>query len=275
MKKKISVIILSLVILVCCTVTAFAAVPEIVYESSYSADTGLVSVKVYIKNAVGTQSGDFNVVFDKEMFRYESAEKADGKAMIECGLSVYKDNVCTASFLFADSCTKSDVDSEGNLQIAVFTFKPVAENYDINDFYLNAGSFEYNDMMIQEQINSQGNEEHASDIIQIVVPTAANNNNNNDGNNDNDQQNQSSSSQSSSSSGSKWYIYVIFGVIAVAAIAGIAFVAVKNSHNETPQENGSEAGEETAQAEEQKDDDTQIKSSQEADAPEENQENKD
>lgn len=274
MKKKISVIILSLVILVCCTVTAFAAVPEIVYESSYSADTGLVSVKVYIKNAVGTQSGDFNVVFDKEMFRYESAEKADGKAMIECGLSVYKDNVCTASFLFADSCTKSDVDSQGNLQIAVFTFKPVAENYDINDFYLNAGSFEYNDMMIQEQINSQGNEEHASDIIQIVVPTAANNNNN-DGNNDNDQQNQSSSSQSSSSSGSKWYIYVIFGVIAVGAIAGIAFVAVKNSHNETPQENGSEAGEETAQAEEQKDDDTQIKSSQEADAPEENQENKD
>lgn len=228
MKKKSAALILVFLMILGTAFTAFAATPQIVYESSYDGDSGLVTLTVYIKNAVGTQSGDFDIVFDKNMFEYKSSEKAQGSAMIECGLSVLKDNICTASFLFSDACTENDLDADGNLQIAEYTFKPLTENYDINDFYLHARSFEYNDEMIEEQINSQGNEEHASDLLEVLVPTV---------NNGNNQQNQSSDSQSASSnSGNKWYIYVIFGVVAVAAVAGIAFVAVKNSHNENSEE---------------------------------------
>ena len=227
MKKRIIALTAALALFASFAFTAYAATPEIIYESSYDADTNLVAVDIYVKNALGTESADLSLAFDSEMFEYDSnTEYSGSEAMIISGLVPGDNGLCTCSFVFSESCVESDLDENGNLQLVQFKFKPLGENFDINDFTLWATSYDIIDgRSILNSIKMQGDEKkRAEHTMQVTIK---NNANNADGNNANADGNDGVSDSSSSES-SKWYIYVVSGVLAVAAIAGIALIAVKS-----------------------------------------------
>ena len=231
MKKRIIALTAALALIASFAFTAHAATPEIIYESSYDADTNLVAVDIYVKNALGTESADLSLAFDSEMFEYDSnTEYSDSEAMIISGLVPGDNGLCTCSFVFSESCAESDLDENGNLQLVQFKFKPLGEDFDINDFTLWATSYDIKDVgSILNSIKMQGDEKKRAEHTMQV--TTKNNANNADGNNANADGNDGVSDSSSSES-SKWYIYVVSGVLAVAAIAGIALIAVKSGKGE-------------------------------------------
>ena len=233
MKRKIFAALLVFVLMFTSAVTAFAAAPEVAYDASYNDDTKLVTVSVYVKNAVGTESADLCLAIDPAMFEFQEADESrtGNISMIVADKSPLEEGLCTCSFVFKEACLESDLDENGNLQLATYTFKPLGERFDINDFCLWAGSFDVADQGdVADSIGVQGDKFKRDDHTRVVTVYE----------NANNHQNSSNSSEKSS----KWYVYVIAGVLAVIAIVGIALIAVKSGHDDSDEEetDGSSGG---------------------------------
>ncbi len=235
MRRKLFVIMLTAVMLVSASITVFAATPELFYDSAFDDETGMVTVSIYIKNAVGTQSADLNLAYDPAVYEYQSSESiGESQAMIAEGKAISEDGLCTCSLVFAESCQESDLDADGNLALAKYVFKPKSENYDINGFTFWASSFDSDDGGdIAGSINVVGDAKRKdSHNVAVTVPNVQNNNTEND----------------SSKKSSKWYVYLIVGVLAVAAIVGIALIAIKAGRggNESDEEDSDSSEDEAS-----------------------------
>ncbi len=235
MKKRIITLIMAIAIIFTVSVTASAAAPEIGLESSYNAETGLVTVKVYINNALGLQSADLNLGFSEDMYKFSEYTAAETSGcMIVGGYIESTPGLCTGSVIFTEKCVEADLDSNGVLNIATYTFKPVNEEYDINEFCLWASSFDVNDVSVVKSVKAVGNTMLQEDKTEDVTLKKT------------EQQADDAQEKTTKKSGtantqadlnSKWYVYLIAGVLAVGAIAGIAFVAIKSGHNNEEAEN--------------------------------------
>ncbi len=215
MKKKFGVIIIAVVLLIGGMVTSFASDYGIAYDSSYDADTNLVSVSVYITNAVGVQSGSVFLTYDMDMYEYEDTEEATGSSvMLAAGQTIDDESLLSCAFMFANQCTESDCDEDGNLQLATYSFTPLTEDFDLDDFYLQVGSFDVDDVDIRDEIEAQGNAEHEQDENDIIVSY------------------DTGSDSSDDDSGTKWYVYVIVAVIAVAVVACVVVLVVRSNRME-------------------------------------------
>lgn len=226
--KKIVTIAIAFMMLFAVSVTASAETAEIGFDSSYNADTGYVTVSIYIDNAVGLQSADLSVAFVPEMYEFESYETANiSGGMIVAGYVETTPGLCSCSVIFTDKCVESDLDSNGRLELATYTFKPVKDEYDINEFCLWASSFDVNDVSVLKTIKAQGNtilQEDRTDAVTLRQDVAVNTT---------AETTKKGTQAASGDITSKWYVYVIAGVLAVGAIAGIALVAIKNGQNES------------------------------------------
>ena len=234
MKKTVVSLFVAIAMLFAVSVTAFAEVPEICLESSYDAQANLVSVKIYINNALGLQSADLNLGFSEEMYEFEEYSAAETSGfMLVGGSAEGYEGLCTVSVIFTEKCVESDLDSDGKLNIATFTFKPVNDSYDINEFCLWASSFDVNDIDVVKTVKSVGNtvlQEDKTDAVTLKQTQAQ------DGNDQEKTTKQSGTANTNADLNSKWYVYLIAGVLAVGAIAGIAFVAIKSNHNDEESE---------------------------------------
>lgn len=210
MKKTIISILLLIVMLCSISTTAFAISTEVLFESSYDADTGLVSVSLYITNPIGLESADLKLAYDPDMYSYvDFTDDHTGSATVVAGKSVVEDGLCTCSLIFMESCAKEDLDEDGKLPLATYQFKPLKDEYDIDDFCSWATSFQLSGYNVVNDVNVHGNENLKVGHTYVVTV-------------------QSDNSSKNSGLGSKWYIYVIAAVLAVGAIVGIAIIAVKN-----------------------------------------------
>lgn len=233
MKQRILSLILAVMMIFAVALTSSAQeAPVLIFESSYNAETNLVSVSVYIDNAVGLQGTDLNLGYDPEMYEYEDSVFADiNSGLIMGGDITETPGLCTCSVVFLNECTDADLDADGRLSLATFTFKPLSDAYDINEFYLWANSYMVGDTDIVQTVTAQGNKLLSEDKTdEVTMPSTTKG-----------ADETTTKKETEGVSGdvtTKWYVYLIAGVLAVGAIAGIAFVAIKSSHNE---ENGEEA----------------------------------
>lgn len=237
--KKILVTLISVIMLFSVSVIASAEDVAIGYDSSYNADNGMVYVSVYVENAIGVQAVDLNLGFDEAMYSfedYETEEIADG--MIIAAYIERIPGLATCSVIFTEQCVESDLAENGRLELATFIFKPVGENYDINEFYLWTSCLQIDDKDIFAQVEGKGNDSLQEDKTELVTspPTKASDNKDSDN---------KGTDGISGSLTSKWYVYVIAGVLAIGAIAGIAMVAIKSNHNEEEKPQEDEAQENT------------------------------
>lgn len=235
MKKRIITFVVAIAMLFAVPITASAANPELGLESSYNAETGLVSVLVYINNAVGLQAADLCLGFSEDMYEfveYKSSTDSD-ECMIIGGYIEDTPGLCTCSVIFTEKCLESDLDSNGRLNLATYTFKPVDNEYDINEFCLWASSFNLNDVNIVKTVKALGNtmlQEDKTDSVTLKSTTQK-------ADDAQEKTTKKGTANTSTEINSKWYVYLIAGVLAVGAIAGIAFVAIKSSHNENSEKN--------------------------------------
>lgn len=238
MKRRICAAVLAVIMIFGMIVTGYAQTYKLSYDSSYNADSDTVSVTLYVESPGAVQSADFNLAFDPEVLEYVDCDdsKATANAMVAAGKSVLEEGLAVCSLMFVDACTDADLDENGNLMLVTFTFKPLTEDYDIDNFCFWAGSYSVNDVDVVDMIAPVGSTQlKTSHTAAVTVKatastsattTAANGENNADGN-----VMTPSSSSSSSSGGTKWYVYVIASVLAIGAVAGIAFIAIKNNHD--------------------------------------------
>ncbi len=232
MKKKLIVMLVAVMMLFSTSVVASAADVSIGYESSYNANDGFVYVTVYVDNAIGVQAADLNLGFDEAMYSfddYETTEISDG--MIIASYIERIPGLATCSVIFTEKCIESDLNENGRLELVTFTFKPVDDNYDINEFYLWTSCLQLNDKDIYQQVAGVGNDTLQEDKTELVTSPPTN------ASADKETTKKGTAGVSGNLS-SKWYVYVIAGVLAIGAIAGIAMVAIKSNHNEDekPQE---------------------------------------
>ena len=119
----------------------------------------------------------------------------------------------------------ADLDENGNLMLATFNFRPLTEEYDIENFCMWATSYSINGTDIVAAVTPVGNSALKTNHTAVVTvsPTTS-----------------PSSVKKDSEGSSKWYIYVIASVVAVGAVAGIAVIAIKNNQeqdDEKPESN--------------------------------------
>ena len=211
MRKKLLSVLLAVMMLFSVSLTAFAASPAVQFTSSYNADTGLVSVSVFVTDAVGLEAADLSIAFNTDEYSFEDY-KTDfqGSAMIAAGKSIMEDGLCTCSFVFTESCQEEELDENGNLPLVTYQFKPLSDKYDIDNFCVWATSFQHSGADMLNSIKPYGNENLKVGHTYVVTTKTT------------------ATAETSSGSGSKWYIYVIAAVLAVGAVVGIAVIAVKN-----------------------------------------------
>ncbi len=226
--KRIVTIAIAFIMLFAVSVTVSAENAEIGYDSSYNAETGYVTVTIYINNPLGLQSADLSIGFDTQMYEYVDYETLNiGSGMIVAGYVENTPGLCSCSVIFTEKCAEEDLNSKGRLDLATYTFKPVNDEYDINEFCLWATSFDVNDVSVLKTVKAQGNtklQEDKTDTVTLRQDSV---------NNTTAETTKKGTESASGDITSKWYVYVIAGVLAVGAIAGIAFVAIKNGQNES------------------------------------------
>lgn len=240
MKKRIITLMLAVAMLFAVSVTASAADAEIGFDASYNAETGLVSVLIYIDNAKGLQSADLNLGYDPEMYEFEKDEPVEMEdGMIMTANIERIPGLCTCAIIFTEECEEKDLDSNGRLNLATYTFKPINDEYDINEFCLWASSFDINDVRLNDSLPAKGNTKLQEDKTEEVTFKGELPQNNTE---------KTTNKGTQSASGditSKWYVYLIAGVLAVGAIAGIAFVAMKNGHSDEAHDEAEEKKEDS------------------------------
>lgn len=239
MKRIICALMLAIITVASVTVTGFAASNKPVFESSYDANSNTVSVKLYIENPGALESADFCLAFNSDVFEYVDCteESISENVMIIAGQATTEKGLATCSLIFTESCKDTDLNDEGNLVLATFKFKPLTEEYDINDFYLWADSYSVAGTNISSSVEAMGNATLKSGHTSLVTTpnyktndTTTKSDDKNNKKDDNANNNSNSSSSSSNSNGRKWYVYVITGVVVVCAVGGIAMIAIKNNH---------------------------------------------
>lgn len=239
MKKRITAVVLAVVMLFAGGVFASAAGQTIGFESSYNADTGFVSVSLYIDNAKGVQAADLCIGFDEGMYTFDHVDVlATGEAI--AGKSILAQGLVTCSLMVTEEVGDESLDENGRYSLAVYYFKPVGENYDIEEFFLWAKSFQVNDVDIYESINTQGNSVLMEDRSQDVTSPLGEQN---QAANNTETTTKKNTQGVNGNLSSKWYVYVIGAVLAIGAIAGIAMVVLKSNHNEEEQAQNDEKDE--------------------------------
>lgn len=215
--KKVFCLILTLLFIVVLGVVSFAVDdPELIFESSYNADTNQVSVLVFVENPGAVSSADLRMGYDQNVYEFTESEdnQTISDMMVMSGQAVIKDGLVCTSLLFTDACEESFL-TDNRLYVTTFIFTPLTEDYDINDFCLWAYSFEVDDNDIAKSIDYIGNGS-LKDGKAAPVTVADIGDSSSDQNTLND----------------KWYVYVIAVVAGVAIVAGVAVFAVKSGDNE-------------------------------------------
>lgn len=263
MKKRIFAALTALVMLIGCSVSVFAASATLACDASYNADSNIVSVKIYIKDPGALEAADLSLAFDPDVYEYVECDESElsENAMVVTGKSIVEDGLATCSVIFMEACAQEDLNDEGDLMLVTFNFKPLTEDYDINDFCLWAESYSVGDVDIASSVSPVGavalksGHTAAATVYKTATTSATTtkaadeNNNGNEAANDNAANNNaandnaaennanSASSSTASKSGTKWYVYVIAGVLGVGAVAGIAMIAIKSNHDDGDEKN--------------------------------------
>lgn len=222
MKKKIFTLLFAVVMLLSFSVTVFADSRTLICESSYDADTNTVSVVLSIEDPDALEAADFCLAFNPDVYEYidyDDSEATDN-AMVVAGTSSLEPGLATCSLIFTEACEDSDLNADGNLSLVTFHFKPLTEEYNIDDFCFWATSYSVKGKDVVDKVDAVGNTQLKSDHTAVVTVSPT-----------------TSASSLSSGNGTKWYVYVIAGVLAVGAVAGIAFVAIRNNQEENSLEN--------------------------------------
>ena len=162
MKRKLVTIAMAFIMVFIMAITVSADNAELGFDSSYNAETGLVVVSVYIDNAQGLQAADLSLGFDTQMYEYKDFEAADiADGMIVAGSVEGTPGLCSCSIIFTEKCVDADLDANGRLQLATYTFKPVNEEYDLNEFCFWASSFDADDADVLKTVKAKGNEKQS------------------------------------------------------------------------------------------------------------------
>ncbi len=238
MKKRIITALLAVIMIFSAAITVSAANQTIGYESSYDAGTDIVTVTVFVNNAVGLQSADLCLGYDGTMYEFQESVFYDiGEGLAEGGKSVVYDDLVTACIVYTNECTAEDADENGRLTIVSYKFKPLTENYDIDYFYLWTDGFVVADVDLCKDINTQGNailQEDKSGGVTFTTKPGDQGAGANAG-----ETTKKATEGVNGNLKSKWYVYVIGAVLAIGAIAGIAMVVVKGNHEEENQNDDS------------------------------------
>ncbi len=231
MKNRITALIIAVVMLMCCCVSASAAAPAISFESAYDSGKKVVTVTVFLENPVGLEAADLNLAYDTQMYEFVEAVEAEigGDAMLVAGKAATDEGLVTCSVMFMEACEASQLDADGRLELATFTFSPRNADYDTEEFCYWASSYSVGNVNLADNMNVVGRPdlmEDKTDGVTYNITTT-----------DKPSSTKGGTQGISGELGSKWYVYVIAGVLAVGAIAGIAVVAIRSSHNEENDEN--------------------------------------
>lgn len=226
MKKRFFALSITVVMLMCCCLSVSAADPSIAYETAYDADKKVVTVTLFVENAVGLEAADFNLAYNTNMYEYVDVAEADAgdDAMVVAGKAETDEGLVTCSLIFMEACEASQLDDMGRLELATFSFSPVSADYDTEDFCYWASSYSVGNVNFADEINIVGKAdlmEDRTDAVTYIMTTTKK-----------DSATKGGTEGISGDLGSKWYVYVIAGVLAVGAIAGIAVVAIRSSHND-------------------------------------------
>ena len=238
MKKNILAFVLTAVMLIGCSVVAFAADHQLVYDIAFDSEKNVVTVALAVENPVGLEAADFNLGYNEEMYEFvDFAEpETKGEAMIIAGKASTERGLATCSVIFMEACKTSDLNSEGMLELVTFTFSPLTEDYSTEDFCFWASSYSATNGDLVESVNVVGKQEFMEERTDaVLVPSTENNNNNN-----NAETTKGGTANISAEADSNWVVYLIAGVVAVGAIAGIAFVVIKKGKNENDNEESAE-----------------------------------
>jgi len=236
MKKNILAFVLTAVMLIGCSVVAFAADHQLVYDIAFDSEKNVVTVALAVENPVGLEAADFNLGYNEEMYEFvDFAEpETKGEAIIIAGKASTERGLATCSVIFMEACKTSDLNSEGMLELVTFTFSPLTEDYSTEDFCFWASSYSATNGDLVESVNVVGKQEFMEERTDaVLVPSTENNNNN-------AETTKGGTANISAEADSNWVVYLIAGVVAVGAIAGIAFVVIKKGKNENDNEESAE-----------------------------------
>ncbi len=222
MKRFLS-LCLAVLLMALTGVVAFAADTKLVFESSYNADIDKVIVEVYVENPGEMISADLRLGFDESVYEYvkSASNSSISDMMAIAGLSVTSSGLASVSAIFTEKCEDSYL-TDGRLRLATFTFQPLTEDYDINDFCLWAYSLKVGDTDISKSVSAAGNSSLKNGKTDAVTVADSDN-----------------TSSSENSVNGKWYVYVIAVVAGVAIVAGVAVIAVKGGEKAEKKEESS------------------------------------
>ncbi len=233
MKKKILAFILTAVMLLSCSVAACASEHQLIYDIAFDSEKNVVTVSLAVDNPIGLEAADFNLGYNDEMFEYvDFAEpEVKGEAMIIAGNAASERGLATCSVIFVETCKASDLNSEGRLELVTFSFAPLTDDYNTEDFCFWASSYASSDGDLVDSVNIVGKQEFMEERTDpVLVPTTQSNNNNNA------ETTKGGTANISAEADSDWVVYLVAGVVAVGAIAGIAFIVIKKGKNENDEE---------------------------------------
>lgn len=126
MKKLISVVILTLVLLSGLVSVCFAENElDVIYDTTLSEDGSTLELKVTAVSAAGLQSGDLSIAYDESKYEFLSYKVlASGDLMVVAGKAVTEDGLLTCSFITASDAVTADMcDENGNMPLVVYTLK--------------------------------------------------------------------------------------------------------------------------------------------------------
>ncbi len=236
MKKKVLVFVLTAVMLLSCSVMSFAAEHQLVYDIAFDSEKNVVTVALMLDNPVGLEAADLNLGYNEAMFEYVDyiEPESTGDAMVIAGKASTERGLATCSVIFMDACSTADLNSEGMLELITFTFAPLTDDYDTEDFCFWASSYSAENGDLVQSVNVVGKQEfmeERTDSVTYVLPTE---------NNNIADTTKGGTANISADVDSDWYVYLIAGVVAIGAIVGIAFVVIKKGKNENGIEESAE-----------------------------------
>ena len=235
MKKKILVFILAALMLLGCSVPAFASDHQLVYDIAFDSEKNVVTVALMVENPVGLEAADFNLGYNDKMYEFVDYKEAEsqGEAMIIAGKAATETGLATCSVIFMEACAVSDLNAEGMLELVTFSFAPLTEDYNTEDFCFWASSYSTTNGDLVETMNVVGKTEfmeERTDAVTYVLPTS-----------NTEKTTKGGTSNIFAEADSSWIFYLIAGVVAIGAIVGISVVVLKKGRNEDEDENENES----------------------------------
>ena len=259
MKKLISVVILTLVLLSGLVSVCFAENElDVIYDTALSEDGSTLELTVTAVSAAGLQSGDLSIAYDESKYEFLSYKVlASGDLMVVAGKAVTEDGLLTCSFITASDAVTADMcDENGNMPLVVYTLKvlsasddavaadengnPVGEGGDApaqgdpvadsaeaaDDFFMYVISADVNGERVQ--VPAKGDVKLAGEHETGGVTVPANDGKYVVGNSGN------------SKKGLSWYVIVIIFAAVIAGAVGVAFAVRKKDASNGADENKAE-----------------------------------